>query len=240
MRTNNEDMILIGSELLRNDVYKTSFTTKADNRLLLAIADGMGGHLAGDIASRMTADLLAEALKGLEPRTDTLQESIGRINEQVFERQKNDVSLRGMGTTLTVLWEADEVIYCAHVGDSRAYLLRGGELRQVTLDHSMVAELMREGLITAEEAAVHPYRHIITRAVGTDPTVEADIITETKTPGDRWLICSDGLTGAVSDIVLKEHMEKYELQEAADRLLALALEQGGQDNITLVLTEVQP
>ncbi len=221
VRQSNQDTIILGQNLY-------------------GVADGMGGHLAGDIASRMTADLLAEALKGLEPRTDTLQESIGRINEQVFERQKNDVSLRGMGTTLTVLWEADEVIYCAHVGDSRAYLLRGGELRQVTLDHSMVAELMREGLITAEEAAVHPYRHIITRAVGTDPTVEADIITETKTPGDRWLICSDGLTGAVSDIVLKEHMEKYELQEAADRLLALALEQGGQDNITLVLTEVQP
>ena len=221
VRQSNQDTIILGQNLY-------------------GVADGMGGHLAGDIASRMTADLLAEALKGLEPRMDTLQESIGRINEQVFERQKNDVSLRGMGTTLTVLWEADEVIYCAHVGDSRAYLLRGGELRQVTLDHSMVAELMREGLITAEEAAVHPYRHIITRAVGTDPTVEADIITETKTPGDRWLICSDGLTGAVSDIVLKEHMEKYELQEAADRLLALALEQGGQDNITLVLTEVQP
>ncbi len=219
IRPTNQDTIVLGQNLY-------------------GVADGMGGHLAGDIASKMTAELLIKALAGLEPRTDTLAQCVENINAQVFDRQKSDESLRGMGTTLTVLWEADDAVYVGHIGDSRAYLLRGGELKQVTDDHSVVAEMLREGLLTEDEAARHPYRHMITRAVGTDALVTADILTLDKQPGDRWLICSDGLSNCVPIADLAENLMKYDLPEAADRLLHLALTRGGQDNITLVLTEV--
>ena len=219
VRPTNQDTIILGQNLY-------------------GVADGMGGHLAGDIASKMTGELMTKALAGLEPRTDTLEQCVENINTQVYERQISDEALRGMGTTLTVLWEAAETVYVAHIGDSRAYLLRGGELRQITDDHSVVAEMMREGLLTEEEAAKHPYRHMITRAVGTDQTVTADILTFDKQPGDRWLICSDGLSGCVPAAELRENLAGYDLAEAADRLLHLALTRGGQDNITLVLTEV--
>ena len=220
------------------NVRPTNQDTVILGHSLYGVADGMGGHLAGDIASRMTGELLTASLSGLEPRPDTLQQSISDINGQVYSRQKADETLHGMGTTLTVLWEGSESIFIAHIGDSRAYLLRDGSLSQVTNDHSMVAELMREGLLTEEEAAKHPYRHMITRAVGTDPEVEADIQTVDKQPGDRWLVCSDGLSNCVPFDDLLESMTQYSLQEAADRLLHLALANGGQDNITLVLTEV--
>ena len=219
VRPTNQDTIILGQNLY-------------------GVADGMGGHLAGDIASKMTGELLTQALTGLEPRTDTLEQCVENINAQVYDRQMSDEALRGMGTTLTVLWEAEETVFVAHIGDSRAYLLRNGEFRQVTDDHSVVAEMMREGLLTEEEAARHPYRHMITRAVGTDYMVTADILTIDKQPGDKWLICSDGLSGCVPADDLKENLADFDLPEAADRLLQLALTRGGQDNITLVLTEV--
>ena len=221
------------------NVRPTNQDTVILGQNLYGVADGMGGHLAGDIASRMTGELLTEALKGLQPRTDTLTQCISDINAQVFSRQLTDESLRGMGTTLTVMWEGPESVFLAHIGDSRAYLLRDGDFRQITRDHSMVAELVRAGLLTEEEAAVHPYRHMITRAVGTDPAVEADVEAVDKVPGDRWLLCSDGLSGCVPNADMAEILAQYSLQEAADRLLQLALTRGGQDNITLVLTEVE-
>ena len=219
VRPTNQDTVIIGPSLY-------------------GVADGMGGHLAGDIASRMTGDLLTAALNGLEPMADTLAQAIGDINAQVYAQQKSDETLRGMGTTLTALWESESDVFLAHIGDSRAYLLRGGEFRQVTQDHSVVAEMMREGLLTEKEAASHPYRHMITRAVGTDPQVDADIQTLDKLPGDRWLICSDGLSGCVSREEMADALAHLSLQEAADRLLRLALTHGGQDNISLVITEV--
>ena len=221
VRPTNQDMVVIG-------------------QALYGVADGMGGHQAGDIASRITAEMLVEALRGLAPRPDTFRQCVIDINARVYQRQKEDPALHGMGTTLTALWENDNEVYLAHVGDSRAYLLRGNEFRQVTFDHSMVAEMVREGLLTTQEAASHPYRHMITRAIGTDPTVEPDILSIDKQPGDRWLICSDGLTNCVNDQDLQAHLSASDLQKAADELLELALRQGGQDNITLMLTEVQP
>ncbi len=219
VRPTNQDMIIIGQSLY-------------------GVADGMGGHLAGDIASRMTGELLCAALSGLEPRTDTLAQCISDVNAKVYERQKSDETLHGMGTTLTVLWEGGESVYLAHIGDSRAYLLRNGEFRQISDDHSVVAEMMREGLLTEKEAASHPYRHMITRAVGTDPEVTADIRELDKQPGDRWLICSDGLSGCVAAKDMADALIGLSLQEAADHLLELALANGGQDNITVVITEV--
>ncbi len=220
------------------NVRKTNQDTVILGPCLFGVADGMGGHLAGDIASRMTADLLLERLRGLSPRPDTLRECVSEVNQIVYARQKSDPSLSGMGTTLTVLWTGEKEMLLAHIGDSRAYLLRGGQLRQVTEDHSMVAEMVREGLLTEEEAAVHPYRHMITRAIGTDPEVNSDILTIDRQPGDKWLLCSDGLSGCVNDRELASHLSEYDLQEAADKLLDLALERGGRDNITLVIVEV--
>ena len=219
VRLTNQDTVILGERLY-------------------GVADGMGGHQAGDIASRMTAERLTEQLKGLTPRPDTLREAVRDINAQVYARQKADPALKGMGTTLTVLWEGDDSVCLAHIGDTRAYRLREGEFQQITQDHSMVAEMVREGLITQKEAEAHPYRHIITRAVGTDPDVEPDILTLDKLPGDRWLICSDGLSGCVQDSDLREHLALPELSAAADLLLRLALQRGGQDNISLVLAEV--
>ena len=220
VRKSNQDMVVLG-------------------RNLYGVADGMGGHLAGDIASRMAAELLADALKPETPNEDALRQGVIDMNRMVFERQQNDPSLHGMGTTLTVLWEAPSVVYLAHVGDSRAYLLRDDCFRQMTLDHSMVGEMMREGLLTPEEAAVHPYRHMITRAIGTDPVVEPDILVFDKQSKDRWLICSDGLSGFVGDAEMAQHLRQPDLTADADQLLSLALSKGGQDNITLVLLEVE-
>ena len=221
VRPTNQDMIIIGQSLY-------------------GVADGMGGHLAGDIASRMTGELLCAALSGLEPRTDTLAQCISDVNAKVYERQKSDETLHGMGTTLTVLWEGGESVYLAHIGDSRAYLLRNGEFRQISDDHSVVAEMMREGLLTEKEAASHPYRHMITRAVGTDPEVTADIRELDKQPGDRWLICSDGLTEYLTDSRIEEVLGLYPANRAADVMLEEALAAGGKDNVTLIIAEVDP
>ncbi|MBR5430695.1 MAG: serine/threonine-protein phosphatase, partial [Firmicutes bacterium] len=146
--------------------------------------------------------------------------------------------LSGMGTTLTVIWEDGDRVLLGHVGDSRAYRLRGEQLTQVSQDHSLVAEMVRDGLLTQEEADRHPYRNIITRALGTDEEVEPDILELDKQPGDRFLICSDGLTEYVKDQQLLEILTAQGMEQAADTLLGLALSGGGRDNISLVLAEV--
>ena len=144
-----------------------------------------------------------------------------------------------MGTTVTLLWEDGERVLLAHVGDSRAYRLRDGVLTQITQDHSIVAELLRNNVITEEMARNHPYRNVITRAVGVDPVVTADVLLETKRQDDVWLICSDGLYNMVSDGQLESVLLESESDEAAaDRLLALALEAGGTDNISFILCRV--
>lgn len=140
-----------------------------------------------------------------------------------------------MGTTLTVLWAGKEDMLIGHVGDSRAYRLRDGEWAQMTSDHSMVAEMVREGLLTPEQAACHPMRNVITRAVGTEAGIEADILTEKRRRGDVWLVCSDGLHGMVGDEKLAELLRRNDPEKAADLMLQAALEAGGRDNISLVI-----
>ena len=221
------------------NVRKSNQDTVVLGQHVYGVADGMGGHLAGDIASRMAADLLTEMLQDREPSPDALKQCVQDMNLRVYERQLDDPALSGMGTTLTVIWDSPDCLYLAHVGDSRAYLLRNGDFRQVTDDHSLVGEMIRSGLLTPEEAAVHPYRHMITRAVGTDPDVEPDILTLDKAASDRWLICSDGLSGCVSDGTLRDLLTLPDMAEAADRMLEQALGNGGQDNITLVILEVE-
>lgn len=200
------------------------------------VADGMGGHNGGETASRVAVQVLKNALRGKKADSRALEVGMEAANRRIFDMARHDSSLSGMGTTVTLLWENDDQVLLCHVGDSRAYLWRNGELKQVTDDHSVVAELLRSKVITPEMARTHPYRNVITRAVGVDPVVEADIFSHDKQQDDLWLICSDGLYNMVPDETIVDVLKNVDTDEdAADQLLALALEAGGMDNITFVL-----
>ena len=142
-----------------------------------------------------------------------------------------------MGTTLTVLWAGEREMYLAHVGDSRAYLMREGSFVQVTRDHSLVQELVEQGVLTQEQAAHHPMRNVITRAVGTDETIEVDLLTRERRKGDLWLLCSDGLSGMVPDEEMAGILRESAPEAAADRLLRAALDHGGRDNVSFVIVK---
>ena len=168
-----------------------------------------------------------------------LKTAVEAVNRRLYLRQREEAELSGMGTTLTVLWAGEREIYLAHVGDSRAYLLREGAFTQVTRDHSLVQELVDQGVLTQEQAAHHPMRNVITRAVGTDETVEVDMITRERCKGDMWLLCSDGLSGMVSDEEMAGILRECAPEAAADRLLQAALDHGGRDNISFVILKDQ-
>ncbi len=204
---------------------------------LWGVADGMGGHNGGETASASARDGLLEQLSGKSPEQGALRTAIGAVNRSLYLQQKEDDALSGMGTTLTVLWLSDHCVYLGHVGDSRAYRLRDGELKQITDDHSVVAELLRSGMLTPEQAANHPLRNVITRAVGTEDGIEIDLMCEERRPGDVWLVCSDGLHGMVTDEKMAEIIKSCKLEKAADKLIAAALEAGGRDNVSLVLLQ---
>lgn len=205
---------------------------------LYGVADGMGGHNGGDVASRMAVLLLGRVLEGAKPDESLLRGGMEEVNQMIFEEQQRDASLRGMGTTMTVLWEDTQRILIGHVGDSRAYRMHRGHLEQITQDHSMVGELVRSGMLTPEEALRHPYRNVITRALGAGAEIEADILCLEKQPGDKYLLCSDGLTEYVRQEEMQEILLRTPNEEAADKLLAMALEAGGRDNISLIIAEV--
>ena len=218
LRKNNQDAVILGNGLA-------------------GVADGMGGHKGGEIASAGLRDGLLRETKDAEPDIRTLEKAVQKVNTELWERQKNDTSLSGMGTTLTVLWPKEKEMIIGQVGDSRAYLLRDGELTQVTNDHSMVADMVRKGVLTEEQAACHPMRNYITRAVGTETMIEVDMSVHDRKKGDRWLICSDGLHGTVFGDELIQMMMNENLDEAADKMLQAALNAGGKDNISLILLQ---
>ena len=213
--------------------------TNQDNWLaeapLYGVADGMGGHRGGETASRVALQVFRNAIGSRKPDAAVLRMAVEAANRRVFDMSAHDESLRGMGTTMSMIWADDSRLLIAHVGDSRIYRLRGGELRQITDDHSFVAELVRNHVITPEMAKTHPQRNIITRAVGVDPSVEVDLLEEELQPGDLWLICSDGLHGMVEESEICRILSGMESEEAADKLISRALENGGYDNITFVL-----
>jgi protein phosphatase len=203
---------------------------------LFAVADGMGGAQAGELASGLAAAALREggANGSGEQRVAQL---IQEANRRVHDRATTDAAASGMGTTVTAaLVEPNGQVAFGHVGDSRAYLLRDGRLDQLTDDHSLVAELVRRGELSPAEAEIHPQRSVITRALGTDPDVDVDTFTVEGREGDVFVLCSDGLTDMVADgeigQVLAERRES--LEEAANELVRLANRNGGQDNITVV------
>ena len=221
LRTGNEDSVYAGPRLL-------------------AVADGMGGHAAGEVASAVAIASLApldEDAPGADLLT-ALREAAERANEHLHDMVAGDPSLAGMGTTLTAILSAGSRMGLLHVGDSRCYLLRGGQLSQITNDHTLVQALVDEGKISEQEATTHPQRSMITRALDGRSGLELDLSVREIREGDRYLLCSDGLTGPVGSLdTLREALSMPDPQQAVDRLVSLALRGGGPDNVTVVVAD---
>jgi PPM family protein phosphatase len=206
---------------------------------LFAIADGMGGAQAGEVASRLATAALKEggANGGGERRiADLIQEA----NRRVYDRSSSDPNTSGMGTTITVALVEDDQVAFGHVGDSRAYLIRDAQMEQLTEDHSLVNELLKTGKLSREEAETHPQRSVITRALGTDPDVDVDTFSVRAESGDLFLLCSDGLTDMVSEDSILDVVERNreDIEGALRALVKAANRGGGQDNITVVAFEI--
>ena len=209
---------------------------------VFAVADGMGGAQAGEVASGIAANTVAETAS--DPSASPEERVVALIkaaNLRVHERASSDASASGMGTTMTVALLGDDgVVTIGHVGDSRAYRLRNGRLEQLTDDHSLVAELVRRGELTPEEAAVHPQRSVITRALGTEADVDVDVFSVHAQDGDLYLLCSDGLSTMVDAGTIQDILERnrQRLDAAAHALIKAANDRGGDDNITAILFAV--
>jgi PPM family protein phosphatase len=203
---------------------------------LFAVADGMGGAQAGEIASKLAAAALEDTDPGRLTGPERVASLIQEANRRVHERSSVDPATSGMGTTMTVALVEGDGVVIGHVGDSRAYLVRGHEIEQITEDHSLVNELLKSGKLSPEEAETHPQRSVITRAVGTDPDVDVDSFTVHTQKGDVFLICSDGLTDMVDDSAILDTVEQHRdnLDRLTKQLVSAANRGGGEDNITVV------
>jgi len=199
-----------------------------------AVADGMGGHNAGEVASALAVKVFAEHMREVEHITASdMQAAVEKANAEVFREAGRNASMSGMGTTFTALALEGNTVHIAHVGDSRAYLIRRGAIMRITTDHTLVEEMVLKGMITVREARVHPKRNIITRALGTAANVEVDLIQLEARPGDVFFLCSDGLSNHVEDKhILKVTGAHENWQDKLRHLVGAALEDGGQDNIT--------
>jgi protein phosphatase len=223
VRTNNEDQLLVSEPLF-------------------AVADGMGGHAAGEVASLTAVEALKAAFDGHES-ADGLADAVREANRAVWRRAAEQSELRGMGTTMTAVAlvddEGEELLAVANVGDSRAYLLRDGELDQITDDHSLPEEMVRRGELAPEDAAMHPQRHILTRVLGMDEEIEVDCFRIVPYKGDRVLLASDGLTNELTDDQIASILRRLaDPDDAAKELVRQAKANGGNDNITVVLIDV--
>jgi PPM family protein phosphatase len=211
---------------------------------VFVVADGLGGHNAGDVAS----SLAIEPFKSLDRRVDgqpservskLLADTVLEANRAVYKRAQSDAKVRGMGTTLTAVAITNGAAHLAHVGDSRCYLLRGGAMNQISNDHTLVARMVQEGKLTAQQAEVHPQRSILTRALGAEPEVDVDSFEVDLLPGDRLLLCSDGLSSVIPEERIREILSSTEeLEKGCGLLIDEANAHGGPDNITVVAVEV--
>ena len=208
---------------------------------LFVVADGMGGAQAGEVASHIAVETFADGLGDGDTRPEErLAERVRAANAHIYELSQANAEQAGMGTTLTAVYVGEDEIAIAHVGDSRAYCLRDGELLRLTDDHSLVDELLRQGRLTPEEAEDHPQRSIITRALGPEPEVEVDTRTHRARSGDVYLLCSDGLTSMVHEARVAEILnQERDLRQAGAELIAAANAAGGRDNITVLLFRVE-
>jgi len=241
MRTRKREALRVVEHAALSDVGRQregNEDSMLERSPLFVVADGMGGAQAGEIASGTTVETLGElAADGID--FDELVEGVKEANRRIWSMSQEDSSRSGMGTTVSAALVHDGKISIAHVGDSRAYRLREGEIHQVTDDHSLVAELERHGKITAAEARVHPQRSMILRALGIGEEVEVDSYCFEGADGDIFLLCSDGLSGVVHDAVIAEILENTNsLADAAEALIDMANVSGGPDNITTVLFRI--
>lgn len=220
--------------------FPESATNGHGDRLFI-VADGMGGHAGGKEASRIAIHEVPEAFFGARdlPAGDRLRAAFILANERIYDKAHSDESFSRMGTTCTALAVIDGHICIAHVGDTRAYRIAGDTIEQLTHDHTLVEEMRREGVITADEARVHPRRNTLTRALGVEPALEVDVYDiGALTPDDRFVLCSDGLA-AVSGDELKEIVLGTDPKNATERLVSIANERGGHDNVTVVILHVK-
>lgn len=220
------------------------FADATRSRGLFIVADGMGGHAAGEVASEMAVQIVSRELGDVREMTDAaaakLASALKRANEAIFERTMSEVDKQGMGTTASVLLLLDGRYLIGQVGDSRVYLLRDGTLTQLTKDHSYVQEQVDAGFLTAEQARYHPYSNVITRCVGAGNDVEPDTYTGELRAGDVFLVASDGLTGMVDDRRLQQLLlARAAPQRIVDALISEANGRGGLDNITAIVVQVQ-
>ena len=218
---------------------------------LFMVADGMGGHLGGEFASRIAVKTVEETIRQTleDPEAtistdvifdrgdpgEVLKYAIRTASQRIFEEASRNSNLRGMGTTAVSLLVRENKGYIAHVGDSRAYLVRKSGIQQLTADHSLVAEQLRAGFITEEELKHHKFKNIITRSVGFQNDVEIDLLVRDLEVGDHFLLCSDGLTNLVEDLDLHKLVTKNQPKEACQKLIELANKKGGDDNVTVVI-----
>jgi protein phosphatase len=221
---------------------------------LFMVADGMGGHQGGEYASRLAVQTVKETLHHIleDPEATVPEEiafdrsdpgallkySLKAASQKIYEEANRNAGLRGMGTTAVALFIKDHKGFVAHVGDSRAYLVRDGEIRQLTYDHSLVAEQLRAGFITEDQLKHHKFKNIITRSVGFQNEVEVDLLVRDLEEGDRFLLCSDGLTNMVDDPDLLKIVSKNSPKDACRKLVEMANKHGGDDNITVVVVGV--
>jgi len=233
------------------EVNQDSYYISTDESCpLFIIADGMGGHKAGEIASRMAVEIISsrflEQIRGKGSKIDdnsiidAIRDSICKANDEIFEKSIEIEEYSGMGTTLTMAYENNGKLFIGHVGDSRAYLLRDNHLWQVTKDHSLVEELVKNGSITREEARFHPQKNIITRALGIDKEVEIDLIVKEKLKDDILILCTDGLTNMLNDDEIRKLLISCDnMQKACEFMVQLSNEKGGLDNISVVAVKFE-
>ena len=232
----------VGSKRAVNQDYMyCSENSVGSFRNLFIVADGMGGHKAGDYASKLCVEQMVQSIEKSEHKTPVslFEEAVDAANGAVFAESQEHEEYEGMGTTLVACTMLEDTLYVANIGDSRLYLLRDDDIMQITEDHSLVEEMVKQGNITESEARVHPQKNIITRAVGIDQAVQADFFEVDIYPDDIIMLCSDGLSNMVEDEDM-EYIVKHSksLQDAGETLVARANENGGSDNITVVLAKV--
>ena len=221
VRSNNEDRL-----------YPP--TAGRGEQVLAIVADGMGGHVGGEIASRLAVEAATQR------RDLDVADRVHRANAAVYDRSLEEADLAGMGTTMTLADITEDRVRIGHVGDSRCYLLRGDELLLLTRDHTVAHEHLEANRISEEELADHPQRHVLTRALGLFPEVEVDVSEEPLTAGDRLLVCSDGLNGMINDRQILQTGRDGAPEEAVWGLIERANLAGGYDNITVVIVDVEP
>ena len=229
---------------LNEDSYNI-ITNVADHTCVFIIADGMGGHNGGEIASRMAVDYISNFIAGNPDRFlsanwgSELKNLVEAANTAVYQKSLESPEINGMGTTLTMAVVRDSEMTVAHVGDSRLYLARNGEMSQVTADHSYIEELVRKGSLTREEAEKHPRKNVITRALGCTPELEVDILNLVNEKNDLWILCTDGLTNMLSEDEIYETAAGNDPETACKMLIEAANRQGGEDNITVIVIKYE-